>query len=293
MNRTYTLLAIVVIAFGAIIFVNQKDNNRTSSEYLRPASALQDVHGLAVDVADPAKLWIASHNGLYVLKDDKNLFKAGSSNDDYMGFAQDPTRSDTFYTAGHNAAMTGNKGFQRTEDGGRTWKQIGKGASGQADDFHALAVSSVDRNLIYGSAMGRLQKSTDGGASWQYIDNAPQVTALATSPDKKNTIFASTQSGLQVSTDQGNNWKPTGLTEPVRAVTINPANASEIVAYSQNGLVKTIDGGLSWQPMNGNPLSVITYIAYDTSNPSTMYTIGESLEVAKTTNGGETWQKVK
>lgn len=298
MKRGYFWLALLVIVAGSIfLLANKPDGGKqtvNNSEYLQPASDLRDVHGLAVDVSDANQLWIASHNGLYVLKNDKELFKAGSSNDDYMGFAQDPTQPNTFYTAGHNAAMTANKGFQRSDDGGRTWKLIGKGASGRMDDFHALAVSPADKNIVYGSAMGQLQRSTNGGVNWEIVDGAPQAIALAASLTDKNKLYAATQSGLQVSADQGNNWKSTSLTSAISAVVINPVNEQEMLAARlSDGLLKSVDGGATWQQVPGNTVQGIMYIGYDKNNPSTIYTIAQDLSISKSTDGGASWQKIR
>lgn len=296
MKRGYFWLVLLVIAIGGIVVIakspSSNGNGSSNSEYLQPASTLNDVHGLAVDVSDANQLWIASHNGLYILKNDKDLYKAGSSNDDYMGFAQDPTQPNTFYTAGHNAAMTANKGFQRSDDGGRTWQLIGKGASGQMDDFHALAVSPADKNIVYGSAMGQLQSSTDGGKNWQILRNAPQTIGLAASPTESGTIYTATQNGLKVSKNQGNTWSNTELSGQVMAVTINPTNAAELMAVGQQGLVKSMDSGKTWQPVTGNTTQGIMYIAYDKNNPTTIYTIAQDISINKTTDSGTTWQKV-
>lgn len=298
MKQGYFWTVLVVITIGGILLSasnsNNKGNGINNSAYLQPANNLNDVHGLAVDVSDANQLWIASHNGLYVLKNDKDLYKAGSSNDDYMGFAQDPTQPNTFYTAGHNAAMTANKGFQRSDDGGRTWQLIGKGASGQMDDFHSLVVSPADKNIVYGSAMGQLQRSTDGGKNWQIVRSAPQTIALAASPTESGTIYAATQNGLKVSRDRGNTWGNTGLNNgQVLAVTVNPTNPSELLAVGQQGLVKTTDSGTTWQPVTGNTTQGIMYIAYDKNNPATIYTIAQDISINKTTDSGTTWQKVR
>lgn len=295
-RTTFWILTLIVVGIGVIVWASgSKDSSSNTEAYLKPASELMDVHGLAVDIADPNQLWIASHSGLFVIKNDNDLFKAGPSNDDYMGFAQDTTKPNTFYTAGHNAAMTANKGFQRSDDGGRTWKLVGKGASGQMDDFHALAVSPADSKVVYGSAMGQLQISTDGGANWKYAKNAPQVIALAASPDNKNTVYAATQNGLKVSKDQGSSWTNTGLINGVvMAVVINPGNPQEILAATQSqGLMKTTDSGTTWQAVQGNQTQGIMYIAYDKNTPTTIYTIAQDLSLQKTTDGGATWKKVR
>jgi len=294
MKRSTFWILILVVAGAAILLVASKSDKPTTNtdEYLTPASALRDVHGLAVDIADSSKVWTASHSGLHLLKDDKDLFAVGNKRDDYMGFSQHPTDPNTFFSSGHPASG-GNIGFQKTTDAGRTWQKISDGLNGPVD-FHAMAVSQADPSVIYGMYRGQLQKSIDGGVNWQLVSNAPQAISLTTSPQDKNTVYASTQNGLQVSTDQGNTWTSTSLTGTVFATVVNPVNSQEMFASTQNqGLIKSIDGGRTWQVIPNNTIQKIMYMAYDKNNSKTIYAIAQDLSLHKTTDGGVTWQKVR
>lgn len=294
MKRIIFLILMVAVAGASILWVANKPDKPTTAtdDYLTPASALRDVHGLAVDMADSSKVWIATHSGLHLLKDDKDLFAVGSKRDDYMGFSQHPTDPNTFFSSGH-PSVGGSIGFQKTTDGGRSWQKISDGLNGPVD-FHAMAVSQADPNIIYGMYRGQLQKSTDGGVNWQTVNNAPMAVSLATSPQDKNTVYASTQNGLQVSTDQGNTWASTGLTSAVFAVAINPADTQEIFASTGNqDLVKSADGGRTWQVVPNDNFRGVMYMAYDKKNPKTIYAIAQDLSLHKTTDGGQSWQKVR
>lgn len=296
MKRAALALLILVAMVGTIaLFASRSDkpaSPTTRSEYLTPASVLRDAHGLAVDMADPKKVWIASHNGLNLLIDDKELFAVGSKRDDYMGFTIHPTDPDTFFSSGHPASG-GNIGFQKSTDGGRTWTKLADGVGGPVD-FHAIAISQADPNIVYGMYRGQLQKSTDGGVSWQLIVNAPQAVMLATNYKDKHTVYAVTQDGLQVSTDQGNTWTDTSLNGVVFAVAINPVDAQEMLASTKDkGLVKSVDGGLTWQSVSNDDPQGITYIAYSKNDPKIMYALAQDLSLHKSVNSGQVWQKVR
>ena len=86
------------------------------------------IHGIAVDVEEPAWLYIATHKGLYLLAENK-LTLLGNSRDDYMGFSIHPKDSQVFYSSGH-PQTGGNLGVMKSEDGGNTWKKISTGGIG-------------------------------------------------------------------------------------------------------------------------------------------------------------------
>lgn len=303
MKRGYFWIILLVAVVGGIFLLASKPDNKantiSNSGGLTPASDLRDVHGLAVDVKDSPQLWIANHSGLYVLKNDKDLFAVGDKRDDYMGFSSHPTEPNTFFSSGHPSSG-GNIGFQKSVDAGRTWQKVSNGANGPVD-FHAMAVSQVDPNVIYGTYRGALQRSVDGGKEWQALGTNlkdAQVISLTTDTSEKDTVYAATTKGLLVSRDQGQAW--TALSENLKDdvitnLAVNPKNNKELLAYGQKlGLAKSTDGGQAWVKIDtALASSPVMYISYDRSNPNTVYAINQSLEIYKTSDGGNTWNKVR
>lgn len=53
------LIAVAVIGGGIFLLAGRDSNNDKSSSNLFPEQSISHGHGLAVDVADPNKLWIS------------------------------------------------------------------------------------------------------------------------------------------------------------------------------------------------------------------------------------------
>ena len=199
--------AIILIIIGALL-LNKVDKQDTSnSNELIKETSITHGHGLAVDIADPSKLYIATHHGLLLLKDDKELYRIGKSQDDYMGFSVHPNDSKIFYSSGH-PATGGNIGVQKSEDGGFNWNKISTGSNGPVD-FHAMAISLVNPDLMYGWYQGALQRSTNGGKDWDVINNNLLTLYLAADTQNENIVYAATPDGkgILVSKDMGSSWQ--------------------------------------------------------------------------------------
>lgn len=299
MNRTILIVLAFIVGLFAYAIANNDGSKKTGSDdaYLTPVSQLRDAHGLAVDSADPKKLWIASHTGLHLLKDDTELYLVGSGRDDYMGFSTHPTDPDTFFTSGH-PSRGGNLGFQKSTDAGKTWQKVSNGLNGPVD-FHSMTVDRIDPKIVYGVYQGQMQKSLDGGKSWEYIAEVPEGVIQLVAGASMNTVYAATQEGLRTSRDQGKTWVIVNndmKRGAVVSVAAHPKNDKELIAYSQRlGLVKSQDGGTTWTKLD-TPLSadeLVLYLAYDPSNPLGIYMLTRSLSIYKTTDGGMEWSKVR
>lgn len=287
-------LAIAIVAFAG--FALSKNSNKEPEQYLTPISSFQDAHGMAVDVADSSKVYIATHHGLLMMQNDKDLYRVGSGRDDYMGFSVHPTDPNAFFTSGH-PSMGGNLGFQKSEDGGRSWQRVSSGANGPVD-FHSMAVGQVDPSTIYGTYQGKLQRSQDGGTSWNILESAPaNIISLAADTKDNDTVYATTTDGLYVSRDQGNEWSALPeISNTVTAIAVNPENNQELLAYVQDqGLLHSADSGGSWSPL---PFAAaqntpVMYLSYDKQSSSTIYALLQNLTIHKTTDSGKTWKQVR
>lgn len=270
------------------------ENNIVKS--LIPATEITHGHGLGLDPNDPSKLYIATHHGLYLLKDEKNLFEVGQDGNDYMGFSPDPKKSDRFFASGHPTSG-GNIGFQMSDDGGFTWKTISDGIDGPVD-FHALTVSPVNSNLVYGWYHGGVQQSNDGGKTWQNFPNKFIIVNFAADPSDENIVYAASPQGLFVSKNKGQDWF--SLLDPsqggfISTISIDPNSSKNILVFSEKmGLIKSNDSGTTWSKISSNfnketPL----YITRSKQSANIGYLITEMNSIYKTTDNGDSWAKIR
>jgi photosystem II stability/assembly factor-like uncharacterized protein len=303
-NNKAILISIVVIAavLGAV-FLNQSKKTDTlpipqsnQSDALYPENQITHGHGLAVDVFDSNKVYIATHHGLLVLINDKDLYRVGKSKDDYMGFSPHPADSNIFFSSGH-PEKGGNIGFQQSSDGAVTWKKVADGVGGPVD-FHAMAVSPANPNIVYGWYGGNLQKSTNQGKTWQIVGATDFVVVrLAADPKDDQKLYASSPQGLFVSINQGKTWQPISefAGSFVATIAIDPANNQTLLSFSEKRkLAKSSDGGNRWESIAENFAGgTVLYIAFNPQNPAIVYALTEKNLLFKSLDRGNKWNKIR
>jgi photosystem II stability/assembly factor-like uncharacterized protein len=284
------ILAVLFLVLFAGIFANGGNDDDTS-KLEKDSLILRDAHGLAVDIENPDQLYIANHSGVYGLDSTGELSAINEVEADFMSFATHPTDPNIMFSSGH-PTTGGNLGFQKSDDGGKTWEKVSDGLNGPVD-FHTLAVDQANPDVIYGYYSGQLQRSIDGGSNWQYVDIPGNIIQLATGPNE-GSVYAATASGLYVSDDQAETWSPIDtFTGIAISVAVNPEDKNEIAIFTEaDGLQKSIDGGQSWQAIS-TPLRSerIFFIAYSKSSPEVMYILSEKLNVLMSNDSGASWQQ--
>lgn len=210
---------------------------------------------------------------------------------DYMGFTAHPTDATVLFASGHPIGG-GNLGFIVSRDGGRTWTKLSDGIGGPVD-FHQMDVSKADPRVLYGVYQS-LQRSTDGGKTWQLVGPAPaDIIALAASSIEINTLYAATQSGLQQSMDGGRTWKalsdrPTTMVHVTRDGTV-------YAFMIGTGLVRTSERNVAWQALGkGFGDEYILHLAADPRDPTRLYAVTHNSRtrvqgVIASQDGGERW----
>jgi hypothetical protein len=253
-------------------------------------------HGLAVDAAERSRLYLATHDGLFIVEPrDGTAYPLSEIRHDLMGFTPDPRNPSILYASGH-PARGGNLGLIASEDGGRSWRQLSEGVGGPAD-FHQLAVSATDPRTIYGAYQGLLQVSSDGGRTWEVVGPAPKgLIDLGASFKEPGMLYAATQVGLLKSEDGGRTWQDAyWLHQPATMVRVAPGGVVYAFVVG-TGLIRSVEPKLSWQSVteHGFGRDYVLHLAMDPASPNKLYAITinpqeKAQAVLASTDAGKTW----
>jgi len=297
MNRKMLTAATIVIA--ALAGIGGLLGSQLSAAGQTTVSALAGethFHGLAVDQAQPSRLYLATHHGLYLVTADGSATQLAETNDDFMGFTPHPTEPAVLYASGHPRGG-GNLGFLVSKNGGRTWDRISDGA-GERADFHQMDVSRSQPTVIYG-VHGELQRSADGGRSWRRIGRAPdKLIDLAVAAGDPNTLYAATQAGLVRSEDGGRSWQPMQQTT-APATMVHVAADGAIYAFVVGlGLLRASEPALEWQlvdSMAGG--GYLLHFAADPTDGRKLYAVSydpgsRRQSIIASRDGGASWTEL-
>ncbi|MFT3794764.1 T9SS type A sorting domain-containing protein [Flavobacterium sp.] len=244
----------------------------------------------------------AAGNGGYVYK----TTNGGVTWSDSGYFPETYIRNIEFMDANNGFLGLLDYGFYRTTDGGATWIDIAPDVF-TAPNFPAAicGLDAVDANTIYGCGAyfgpAYVIKSTNGGATWQYIDmSAYAETLVEVLFVDANVGFASGGSAtggvILKTTNGGTTWTPihdTGI--PGEYVwklqrlfsNTNVMFASvESVAPLNGKLLKSVNGGANWVSKEV-PDTDIQAVGFITENHGWMG--GHHTGFLETFDAGTTW----
>ena len=218
-------------------------------------------------------------------------------------------------------------GIWRSEDGGRSWKNLGL-----KDARHIIRIVIHPRNpdILWVAVMGHLfgpnetrgvYKSTDGGKTWKrtlYVNNQTGASDLVMEPGNPTTFYAGTWrvirtpysmesggegSGLWKSTDGGDTWKNISATKGlpkgvwgIVGVAVAPSNPDKVYTIVENangGLFSSSDAGETWtlQNSSGDIRQRAWYyskVFVDPKNEDQLYIM--NVEFQKSTDGGKNFK---
>ena len=152
---------------------------------------VQDVHCLVQCPADPTRMWVQHHNGIFVSSDEGRTFRelAGVVPSAF-GFpvVVHPRDPDTaWFVPGikdeKRIPVGGRLVVTRTRDGGRSFQALGDGLPDtHAYDVvwrHALAIDDSGNRLAFGSTTGNLWITEDQGDHWTAVSHTlPPIHAV-------------------------------------------------------------------------------------------------------------------
>ena len=215
--------------------------------------------------------------------------------------------------------------------GALQWREVGPNRGGRVDAV--AGVPSQPEVFYFGAAAGGVWKTTDAGVHWKPLfqhQDVASVGALAVSPSDPKVIYAGTGEaalrsnvsfgdGVYRSSDGGKTWRHVGLvhTRHIGKILVDPKNSDKVLVaalgsiYRPNhngGIYLTTDGGKRWKKvLYVNDRSGGIDLAVDPDNARIIYAAtwevwrkpwilhsgGPGSRIYKSTDGGETWHRIK
>ena len=196
----------------------------------------------------------------------------------------------------------------------------------------AVGVPGNPSVYYVGAAGGGVFKSVDGGLTWKAIfehEGTASIGAIALAPSNPNFVWVGTGegnvrndlldgNGVYFSADGGNSWKFMGLgdTQHISSIAVDPNDPDTVFVgamghawgpNAERGVFKTTDGGKTWKKvLFVNDTTGVSDLTLDGANgkvifagmwefrryPWNLVDGGPSSGLYRSTDGGETWQKL-
>src|SRR5437870_3291788 len=301
---------------------------------LGPAFTSGRVIGFAVEPNNPSRFYVASASGgvWKTINDGTTWTPVFDREGSYSigAIALDPKNPLTVWvgTGENNSqrSVSYGSGLYRSDDGGKTWKNVGLKSS---EHIGRIAIDPKDSNTVYVAAEGPIWgpggdrghfKTTDGGKTWKHILNLSEntgVTDVVIDPQNPETIYAASyqrrrhmftlidggpESAIYKSTDAGTTWNKlrAGLptTEMGRiGLAISPVDSNVIYATIEaadrkGGIFRSNDRGGSWERRNEFDAGAMYYarVVADPKDVDRVYVMNVFLMVSD--DGGRTLRRL-
>ncbi len=299
-----------------------------------PAFTSGRVIGFAVDPKNPAKYFVAvASGGVWKTINAGNTWTPVFDNEGSYSIGAivlDPKNPLVVWvgTGENNSqrSVSYGNGVYKSEDGGRSWKNVGLKTS---EHIGRIAIDPKDSNIVYVASQGPLWgpggerglfKTTDGGKTWKNILNISEntgVTDVVIDPNDPNTIYCASyqrrrhmwtlinggpESAIYKSTDAGATWNKLRAGLPtvelgriglaISSVDSNVIYATVEAADRKGGIFRSSDRGGSWERRNEFDSTAMYYarVVADPKDVDRIYVMNVFLMVSD--DGGRTLRRL-
>lgn len=246
--------------------------------WTRLAVVSDRAYDLAVDPKTPGKLYYAGYNALYVSTDRAKTFVRKQLP---AGFGSNNGRIAVHPANPNIILITGD--FVWDNVNYKTVPAVAKTANGGASWTVQKLATGSDYGVIYDAAFAKSSPNYIYLCGYDHKDNVrtPRV---------------------YVSKNGGGSWTSvaspsifTGQYSYCASVHVDAKNPKKAWVAHSAGVARTADAGGSWKAQETTPITDVTAIAADASNPNVLYAGGDYKYVRgalKSTDGGLTWTSV-
>ena len=291
------------------------DGGRSWTFSSRGISAL-NVESVAVDPADPARLWVLANKVPFRSTDRGRTWERvrpgpGSGDSPAAKIAVDPLDGSIVYLVLPDGTL------RRTRDGGQTWEAAGRlgGIPVSGNLLYQglqLVIDPQQPETLYAAQDG-IAKSTDGGATWALLPGDPSDLVffdLVLSQSSPMTLYGTGgggQGGNRVvrTVDGGATWtrQQQGLPGALARLAVDPHVSTTVYgtydatpsAFNEE-MFRTTDGGATWSlldlPFNA-PFDNKFFTAPAFSPSGSLYVGGDLDTVYESRDGGGSWEALK
>lgn len=285
---------------------------------------------VTLDPNNPNVVWVGSGennnqrsvaygDGVYKSIDGGKSWKnMGLKNSEHIGKVLiDPRNSDVIYVAAIGPLWSdgGDRGVYKSTDGGTTWKAVL--AIDKYTGVNDIVMDPRNSDVIYASSYQRrrhvftymgggpgssLHKTTNGGTTWQKIDNGlPKVDlgriGLAIAPSDPEVIYALVEAalgkgGFYKSTDRGASWNKQGGYSSsgnyYQEIVVDPNDDKTV--YGMNTWIQVSrDGGKSFKVLGEKAKHVDNHCMWIDPADSDHFMAGCDGGIYESWDGAKTW----
>ncbi len=289
------------------------------------------VWALAPHPSLPHVLLAGTNTGLYRLnQEETNWTHIESPMDDAMlitSLAYAPGNPEIIL------AGTQPAGLYRSDDGGKSWRNLGvpmkpfaltgyylgdnrfpEGHPAAYGRKHWTRVTQIvfdpsDSTAVWaGVEIDGAWRSLDGGERWERCSDgmkSQDIHGFAVLPDGDRVLYATTDAGLHVSHDDGASWtmQPIDSTwQYTRSIVERPDKTGVMFMTNGNGppgtagrLFRSRNYGTDWEDVRlpGEVESSVYFLAANPADPKLIYVAATLGQIWRSTDGGENWTPLK
>ena len=266
----------------------------------------QQIAQIAVDPKDPDHVLIAvaghpygpnEERGIFLSTDAGKTFAKTLYQDESTGGSDvqiDPQNPQTVYASlwearegpWENAEWKGGgAGIFKSNDGGKTWKQLHQGLPKEITQAHLAIAASAPQQLFAAVAAPKkvqLFRSEDGGENWKVAtQDARPATRIGggdlpvprIDPQNPKVIY-SASTVCWKSTDGGKTWDgwrgaPGG--DDYQNVWVSPNDSKVVMLGSDQGAIVTVNGGATWSSWYNQSTAQLYHVSADNAFPYHLY----------------------
>jgi len=256
------------------------------------------IGGIVVDPRNSRVVFVAAEGSAWGPGGDRGLYKSSdggeswskvldiSENTGINNVVMDPVDPDVMYATSeqrrrHVFTKIGGgpeSTVYRSLDGGETWTEAGKGLPEVHIGGMGIAISPVDRNVLYliveaAEGKGGFYRSSNRAASWERMgdhhSSGQYYNEIYCDPLDVDKVY-SMETVSKVSLDGGRTWKDLGRENrhvDDHALWIDPVDTRHFLIGGDGGVYETFDGGSTYVFKSNLPVTQFYRVFADNARP--------------------------